>query len=115
MINPAQNLSRATKSVAPQILSQLDVRVPRALRVTNPEAFQQDTQGLRFPLIIREDRKHSAPTCLVKKRRSTERSPLEPFLLALLPPNSSMFVTLTMACIESIATLPREITVSRDI
>jgi hypothetical protein len=79
VINPAQNLSRATKSTGSRIISQLGVRVPRALPVADPETFCPDAHGLRFPLIIREDRKHSAPTCLVKNTAQLREVPWSRF------------------------------------
>ncbi len=75
VINPAENLSRATKSSGAQIISELGVRVPRAVPVGDPQRFRRDLQGLRFPLIIREDRKHSAPTCLVHNASELDQVP----------------------------------------
>lgn len=79
VLNPAENLSRATKSSAASIVAELGVRIPRAVPVGDPASFEPERQGLQFPLIIREDRKHSAPTCLVKNRAELREVPWRRF------------------------------------
>lgn len=79
IINPVQNISRATKTSGARIISKLGVRVPRAISVSDPKGFTERSHDLRFPVIIREDRKHSAPTCLVHHRTELARVPWDQF------------------------------------
>ena len=75
VINPSQHLANATKSAGARIMAELGVRVPRAVPIQDSRLFCPHKQGLRFPLIIREDRKHSAPTCLVQHERELRQVP----------------------------------------
>jgi hypothetical protein len=79
VINPSKKLSNATKSTGARIMSSLGARVPSVLPIANPEKFQRDSHGLRFPLIIREDRRHTAPTCFVKSAAQLRSVPWHRF------------------------------------
>jgi hypothetical protein len=79
VINRVRNLDRAVKSHAAGIIAGMGVRTPRVTRISDAQMLQRDPRGLEFPLIIREDRKHAAPTCLVEKPSQLREVPWHSF------------------------------------
>lgn len=75
IINRLDSLSHSVKSVGARIIAGSGVRTPRLVAIDDPQQFVQDRQGLEFPLIVREDRAHAAPTCLVENERELRQVP----------------------------------------
>jgi hypothetical protein len=61
VVNRADRLSNATKSVCAQRLSAAGIRTPRVRLIENLDEFRRTRLGLKLPLIVREDMGHGGP------------------------------------------------------
>jgi hypothetical protein len=73
VINRVGRLSRAVKSVASGLIAAAGARAPRIVAIGDPRRFDPDALGLTFPFLIREDRAHTRPACLVESRQALAR------------------------------------------
>jgi hypothetical protein len=73
VLNRVENLSRTVKSVGAQCYAAAGVRTPRVIVIHDPDAFTRNPREIPFPLIIREDRRHAAETCVVHEPAELRR------------------------------------------
>jgi len=80
VINRVERLSNSVKSVGARLIAGTGIRTPRIVPIENWAAFGETLGGLELPLLIRKDRGHGGPTCLVERRADLERVPTARFL-----------------------------------
>ncbi len=79
VLNRAECLSHAVKSVASRRITATGVRTPRVEEIHDPEQFLRDQRGMPFPMIIREDRRHAAETFVVHNVAQLRQVPWQRF------------------------------------
>ena len=81
LINPVDSILRALKLEASRLIADAGVLTPRIERIRDCQRFRRDLEGLRPPLLIRENRSHggSTPSYLIRNVAEASAIPLEHF------------------------------------
>ena len=81
VINRPEQLLSTSKRDCSQRIAQLGVRTPRTERIEDESSFKADFNGMRLPLLVREDLAHGgrSPVFLVRHPQDARDVPLEKF------------------------------------
>jgi hypothetical protein len=79
VVNRVDRLINASKSVGARLMTDVGIRTPRTVPITDVEEFRETYLGVGLPLFVRDDWRHGSEMIRADTRDEVHRIPLERF------------------------------------